>query len=147
MDMMMVRNQHISNRKQKKNKPNEKDFLTPAKAKKEDIIVMKLFNKLANNNTIEDGDIENEVMHRILTAKENIELDGNKERALFLLQHGAIPTGCRLCCDSFGMIRLRSLFMVLMVMPKISTVNSHAARSLASKVNDDLKTNLYFNDL
>ena len=82
---------------------------------------MKLFNKLANNNTIEDGDIENEVMHRILTAKENIELDGNKERALFLLQHGAIPTGCRLRCDSFGMIRLRSLFMVLMVMPKVST--------------------------
>ena len=86
----------------RKNKPNEKDFLTPAKAKKEDIIVMKLFNKLANNNTIEDGDIENEVMHRILTAKENIELDGNKERALFLLQHGAIPTGCRLRCDSFA---------------------------------------------
>ena len=108
---------------------------------------MKLFNKLANNNTIEDGDIENEDMHRILTAKENIELDGNKKKALFLLQHGAIPTGCRLCCDSFGMIRLRSLFMVLLVMPKISTVNSHAAKSLANKVNDDLKTNLYFNDL
>ena len=83
---------------------------------------MKLFNKLANNNTIEDGDIENEVMHRILTAKENIELDGNKERALFLLQHGAIPTGCRLRCDSFGMIRLRSLFMVLMVIHKVNVI-------------------------
>ena len=82
---------------------------------------MELFNKLASNNTTKGGDIENEVMHRILTAKENIELDGNEEKALFLLQHGAIPTGCRLCCDSFGMIRLRSLFMVLMVMPKIST--------------------------
>ena len=93
---------------------------------------MRLINKLANSNTIEDGDIENEVMHRILTAKENIELDGNKERALFLLQHGAILTGCRLHCGSFGTIRLRSLFMVLMVM---------------HKVNDDLKTNLYFNDL
>ena len=92
---------------------------------------MKLFNKLDNNNTIEDGDIKNEVMHRILTAKENIELDGNKERALFLLQHEAIPTGCRLRCDSFGMIRLRSLFMVLMVMPKISTVNSHAAKIIS----------------
>ena len=83
---------------------------------------MKLFNKLANNNTIEDGDIENEVMHRILTAKENIELDGNKERALFLLQHGAILTGCRLLCDSFGMIRLRSLFMVLMIIHKVNVV-------------------------
>ena len=71
---------------------------------------MKLFNKLAHNNTIEDGDIENEVMHRILTAKENIELDGNKERALFLLQHGAILTGCR----------LRSLFMVLMIIHKVN---------------------------
>ena len=81
---------------------------------------MELFNKLASNNTTEGGDIENEVMHRILTAKENIELNGNKERALFLLQHGAILTGCRLLCDSFGMIRLRSLFMVLMVYLKLA---------------------------
>ena len=50
---------------------------------------MKLFNELANSNTIEDGDVENEDMHRILTAK-NIKLDGNKEKALFLLQYGAI---------------------------------------------------------
>ena len=55
---------------------------------------------VANSITIEDGDVENEDKHRILAAK-NIKLDGNKEKALFLLQYRAIPTGCRLCCDSF----------------------------------------------
>ena len=40
---------------------------------------MELFNKLASNNTTEGGDIENKIMHRILTAKEDLELDGNKE--------------------------------------------------------------------
>ena len=40
---------------------------------------MKLFNKLASNNTTEGGDIENKIMHRILTAREDLELDVNKE--------------------------------------------------------------------
>ena len=52
---------------------------------------MKLFNELANSNTIEDGDVENEDMHRILAAK-NIKLDGNIDKALFLLQYGALAT-------------------------------------------------------
>ena len=69
---------------------NKDDFLTPAKAKKENTIVMRLINKLANSNTIEDGDVENEDMHKILIAKGNIKLDGSKEKALFLLQPGAI---------------------------------------------------------
>ena len=40
---------------------------------------MELFNKLASNNTTEGGDIENKIMHRILTAREDLELDVNKE--------------------------------------------------------------------
>ena len=88
---MVTKAQQTGNKR--KNKPNEKDFLTPAKVKKEDIIVMKLFNKLANNNTIEDGDIKNEVMHRILTAKENIELNGNNcNMEQFLQDAGYVVT-------------------------------------------------------
>ena len=89
---------------------NNNDFLTPAKAKKENTIFMRLFNKLANSNTIEDGGVENEDMHRILAAK-NIKLDGNKEKALFLLQYGALPTGCRLYCDYLAKERTSTLLL------------------------------------
>ena len=46
---------------------NKDDFLTPAKAKKENTIVMRLVNKLANSNTIEDGDGENESRSKIIS--------------------------------------------------------------------------------
>ena len=89
---------------------NKNDFLTPAKAKKENTITMRLFNKLANSNTIEDGDVENEDMQKILSAN-NIKLDGNKEKALFLLQYGSLPTGCRLCCDYLANEGTRTLLL------------------------------------
>ena len=73
---MVTKAQQTGNKR--KNKPNGNDFLTLAKVKKKDIIIMELFNKLASNNTTEGGDIENKIMHRILTAKENVGLGGNK---------------------------------------------------------------------
>ena len=78
---------------------------------------MELFNKLASNNTTEGGDIENKVMHRILTAKEDLELDGNKE-------------GHYSYCNMEQFLQ------------DAGYVVTHL-----HKVNDDLKTNLYFNDL
>ena len=51
---MVTKAQQTGNKR--KNKPNGNDFLTLAKVKKEDIIIMELFNKLASNNTTEGGE-------------------------------------------------------------------------------------------
>ena len=67
-------------------------------AKQENEKVMKLFNKLANNEQIEDSSVQNMGLETV-DSVEKASLKTNKEKAMFLLMAHVFPRTCKMCIN------------------------------------------------